>query len=92
MSYVVYNIKSTQIVGSKHRKVYKTHAAAQAHLTRMTKMGYSLFDYGIACYSHYQDKIAKTVTRVNLMTGREYQEDINTPLSCSPSSETYWSM
>ena len=32
------------------------------------------------------------VTRKNLMTGKEYQEEENTPLSCSPASETYWSM
>jgi hypothetical protein len=34
----------------------------------------------------------KMVTRVNMMTGAEYQERADTPLCCSPSSETYWSM
>jgi hypothetical protein len=32
------------------------------------------------------------VTRKNLMTGQEYKERYDTPYSCSPSSETYWSM
>lgn len=32
------------------------------------------------------------VTRKNLLTGEEYQERYDTPYSCSPSSETYWSM
>ena len=32
------------------------------------------------------------VTRKNLMSGREYQERYDTPRSCSPSSEAYWSM
>lgn len=32
------------------------------------------------------------VTRKNLMTGQEYKERYDTPWSCSPSSETYWSM
>lgn len=32
------------------------------------------------------------VTRRNLMSGNEYQERYDTPLYCSPSSETYWSM
>jgi hypothetical protein len=32
------------------------------------------------------------VTRVNLMSGLEYQEPADTPLCCSPASETYWSM
>ena len=32
------------------------------------------------------------VTRVNLISGREYRERWDTPISCSPASETYWSM
>lgn len=32
------------------------------------------------------------VTRINLMSGKPYEEDINTPSCCSPASETYWSM
>ena len=31
------------------------------------------------------------VTRVNLISGKEYQERWDTPISCSPASETYWS-
>jgi hypothetical protein len=32
------------------------------------------------------------VTRVNSHTGREYRERYDTPRSCSPASELYWSM
>ena len=32
------------------------------------------------------------VERTNLMTGKKYFEDKNTPIFCSPASETYWSM
>jgi len=32
------------------------------------------------------------VERVNLMSGKPYMEKLNTPISCSPASETYWSM
>lgn len=32
------------------------------------------------------------VERVNLMTGAKYMEDVNTPRSCSPSTELYWAM
>lgn len=32
------------------------------------------------------------VVKTNLMTGKEYLEAPNTPLACSPASETYWSM
>jgi hypothetical protein len=31
------------------------------------------------------------VTRRNAMTGEEFEERYDTPLACSPRSETYWS-
>ena len=31
------------------------------------------------------------VTRRNAMTGQEFQERYDTPWTCSPASETYWS-
>ncbi len=34
----------------------------------------------------------KMVVRRNLMSGIEYVEAEDTPLCCSPASETYWSM
>lgn len=32
------------------------------------------------------------VEKTNLLTGEKFMESITTPHSCSPSSETYWSM
>ena len=32
------------------------------------------------------------VTRTNAHTGREYRERYDTPRSCSPASDLYWSM
>ena len=32
------------------------------------------------------------VTRTNSHTGREYRERYDTPRSCSPASDLYWSM
>jgi hypothetical protein len=32
------------------------------------------------------------VTRVNMMSGKEYKERFDTPHYCSPSNESYWSM
>ena len=32
------------------------------------------------------------VERVNLMSGKKYMERRDTPIFCSPSSESYWSM
>ena len=39
-----------------------------------------------------EPKEDEMVERTNLMTGKKYLEPKNTPLCCSPSSETYWSM
>lgn len=46
----------------------------------------SLDDYRAAGYNNLTRKV------VNLMTGQEVEESINTPNCCSVSSETYWSM
>ena len=41
----------------------------------------------------YRFEIHETmITRRNLMTGLPYQERYDTPHSCSPSNETFWSM
>jgi len=34
----------------------------------------------------------KMIERTNLMSGKKYMEAEDTPLCCSPASETYWSM
>jgi len=79
-------------------KEYKTHAAAQAQLTRMgkgqlqTDPNHPIYCYGVAEKEYYFRHIERKVVRVNLMSGVEYEESVNTPLACSPASETYWSM
>jgi hypothetical protein len=41
----------------------------------------------------FRSEIHETmVTRKNAMTGAAYQERYDTPYSCSPSSELYWTM
>ena len=90
--FVVYNKETTKIVGSRIHPIWKSMGAAKAHVTRMGKMGYNVHEYSIADYAFFLNNIEKTVTRKNLMTGQEFQEDANTPYFCSPSSETYWSM
>jgi len=95
MSYVVYDINSTQTVNEKRwgRETYKTEAAAKAARTRMIKrLKYDANSLAVSDVAFYTQNIAKTVTRTNLMTGKSYQENVNTPLCCSPASETFWSM
>jgi hypothetical protein len=105
MTYVIYELATTRTVG---KMSYKTHAAAQAAITRWSKTWFRecytalypnvdrgedpVFIYGIAEAKHFYANVERRVTRVNLMSGVEYRESVNTPLACSPASETYWSM
>jgi hypothetical protein len=111
MGYVIYNKATTRIKG---KYVYKTHAAAQAAITRWSNKWFNerwkelypnvgqivamggdedpKWIYAIAEEEYFRKHIEKNVTRTNLMTGAEYTESVNTPLACSPASETYWSM
>ena len=95
MAFVVYDINSTQTVNEKRwgRETYKTEAAAKAARTRMIKrLKYDANSLAISDVAFYTKSIAKTVTKINIMTGLPYEESVNTPLCCSPASETYWSM
>jgi hypothetical protein len=40
----------------------------------------------------YAAKPVKMVEKTNLMSGQKYMEAEDTPLCCSPASETYWSL
>jgi len=92
MSYVIYN-KETTIIAGGHRNTYTSERAAKGGLTRMVnKEGLNRDDFAIAESGEFHNTIEKEVERVNLMSGEKYMEPINTPLSCSPASETYWSM
>jgi len=76
--------------GKNRTQTYKTFASARATRTRLcNKSGWSAGELSIVDTKTYQPR---TVTRKNLMSGIEYQEDVNTPLCCSPASETFWSI
>jgi len=105
MGYVVYHKTSTMIPVTLRNKVYKTHGAAQAQITRMRKAAAEdsefgalrseedpLYLYGIADEQYYRSNIERIVTRKNLVSGAEYNESINTPTYMSPASDPYWEM
>lgn len=77
-----------------HRKTrqefYRTESAAKAARTRFVRGGEKdpLLVMEVAAYRAQVPM--KTVT--NLMTGLPIEIPADTPLSCDPSSETYWSM
>ena len=109
--YYIYEKTSTLIMGKMdqrtgevrpdHRKAYKTHAAAQAALTRMSKryradlletVNDPLYRFGIAEAAYFHSSIERSRTRTNMMSKVEYTETVNTPNYMSPASEAYWSM
>jgi hypothetical protein len=47
--------------------------------------------YRVQHDAHVQVWGAQMVTRVNLMSGKEYQERRDTPVYLSPARESYWS-
>jgi hypothetical protein len=57
-----------------------TRAYIQAVIDVKTKMGFIV------------EASETWVTKRNMMSGQTYQERYDTPNSCSPSSETFWSM
>jgi hypothetical protein len=90
MYYII--IRATGLIatdGPNKARSYKTRGAAQATRTRLCrKAGWSAGELSIVDIKDYKPRM---VTRKNLMSGAEFQEDVNTPYFCSPSSETYWS-
>jgi hypothetical protein len=100
--YYVYEKATSKIVGKDLRpdatKVYRTHAAAQAAITRyansrgylQTDSRHPIYLYGIAETEYYHQNIERTVERTNAMTGDTFRESVNTPYAVSPASENYW--
>ena len=85
------------------QKSLKTHSAAKAWVTRKQREFLKnnglyvsndgpLFDWALADSAYFHNFIEQRVTRRNLMTGQEFTQPVNTPRSCDPSSELYWSM
>lgn len=92
MSYYII-VKATGLImsdGPNRTRAYRTESAAKATITRLIKKaGWTGDEFAITPVRDYQPRM---VTRRNLMSGKEYQEDVNTPNFCSPASESYWSM
>jgi hypothetical protein len=96
--FVVYNKDTTRylMISRKGRSVeakFDTEQAAKAGLTKAVNKGdVKREDFAIAEYSDFYTNIEKTVTVKNLMSGNDVVQPINTPRSCDPSTELYWSM
>lgn len=92
----VYDKNSTRI-----QYTAKTAAAAKAWITRQHRehlantIAYHdgpLFQFGYAEAQHFHQHIEKSETKRNFMTGEQFTQPVNTPRSCDPSTELYWTM
>ena len=109
--FYIYERSSTLIMGKMntrtgevrpdHSKSYKTMAAAQAALTRMSKryradllesVNDPQYRYGVAEANYFHNTIERSRTVKNMMNGAPIVETVNTPGYMSPRSEAYWSM
>ena len=83
-------------------EVYKRDARTKSGERRVLKQDYATDNLSMLEHSvkhtwlkskGYRYEIHETmVKRTNMMSGAEYWERYDTPRSCSPSSEAYWSM
>jgi hypothetical protein len=64
----------------------------QHYCTGDYQMTKKTHNYRKAHDAHVQEWLDQPVVRVNLMSGKEYVEARRTPVYCSPSCESYWSM
>jgi hypothetical protein len=87
MIYVIYHIDTTLAI--KHLNTFES--GAKRSVTCMNRNAGSI-QYAYASLEDYETKVVTTKKVKSLMTGEEIEIPSNTPLSCDPSSETYWSM
>jgi hypothetical protein len=99
MSYVIYNTSSTRIVQNRRtrKERYATEASAKSALTRMSKKDdFDGAEHAVSESGFYRDNIELMITSsyINPHSGKSctITQSINTPMSCDPTCETYWSM
>jgi len=100
MSYYLVHQNTGNIITDRGGRwqAYKTQAAAKACRTRVVaKLSFKSEDLVIVRQDNLQQfrhahNLPTKVERTNIITGKKFMEDIDTPYFCSPSSESYWSM
>ena len=91
-AYVVYNLETTYLVEAKSGRTHFGSKGAATRAKNEAERNEPEYGFGIAEVRDFYDNIELTVTRHNALTGAPFEETVNTPYYCSPSSETYWSM
>ena len=72
------------------RSSWSTERAAKAAATRIAKIKDSLGRFVVMSQADYAAQVPM-ITIINLMTGKPLQIPADTPWSCRPDSESYWS-
>ena len=90
--YVLMNVKTKALFRGCGKSVFVYAKTARKHAAKHSdrKRGVDIVAIHIDAYNRHYGNLTKKVT--NLMSGKEIEISINTPLCCDPSSETYWSM
>lgn len=105
MSYVIFHKETTRYLRIMRNRYwqdanfYKTEGQAKAGLTRAVKWSKAKptrtpinpDEYGILPHDAFA-MIEKTEIKHNLLSGKPFEQSVNTPASCDPSTETYHSM
>lgn len=96
MAYLIYDKISTKIVrimrdGYWQDARFATEAAAKAGLTRLKKAGKYTPDMMIDTVENFAG-VEKYEVVISLMSGKPVRQRVNTPRSCDPSTELYWSI
>jgi hypothetical protein len=98
MNYVIFHKETTRylrIIRNRHWQdatFYTSERAAKAGLTREAKKGkINADEYGILPANQFA-LIEKTEKKRHLLSGVEFEQSVNTPASCDPSTETYHCM
>ena len=89
MSYVLINVGTDLPYTRNHcTMVYRTQASAKGARTRLGDVA----QWQLMTMTDYINKPVKMKTVKNLMTGADVEIPADTPRSCDPSQELYWTM
>ncbi len=94
MSWLILNVGTNRLYAKKGcgYKAYNTERGAKGACTKLNKEYGDVIQWKVITSTEWNNRPVKMVERVNLMTGAKYMEPEDTPRSCSPASELYWSM
>lgn len=96
MSFLIVNVGTEQAYkkpGHISSAVYDTERGAKTACTKLNKKYGDNGQWQVMNTQLFRQTYpVKMVQRINLQSGLPYMEAEDTPLCCSPASETYWSM